>query len=96
MNKLRAKIAEQIVQKQSVHFLCLSSTGKFLNVYALCLNILINQDPNNFYLFKLSILTLPSSFYLPLFQSFHFTILSYNNFNYIDEASQNLVRRGSH
>ena len=47
----RANMAVQIVQKQSVHLRCFSSTGKFLNVYALFLNIL-NQDPNNFYLFK--------------------------------------------
>ena len=51
IKRLRANIAEQIVQKQSVHLRCFSSTGKFLNVYALFLNIL-NQDPNNFYLFK--------------------------------------------
>ena len=47
----RAKIAVQIVQKQSVHFLCFSSTGKFLNVYTLFLNI---EDPNNFYYPKYS------------------------------------------
>jgi hypothetical protein len=38
-NKVTAKAAGRIVQKQSVHFLSFSSTGKFRNVYTLFLNI---------------------------------------------------------
>ena len=82
IKRLRANIAEQIVQKQSVHLRCFSSTGKFLNVYALFLNIL-NQDPNNFYLFKFYpkyFFSLPTSTSSPCP-----SIPPYNNFNYIDE-----------
>lgn len=38
MNRESAKIAVKIVQQQSVHFLCFSSTGKFLKVNTLLVN----------------------------------------------------------
>ena len=49
IKRLRAKIAVQMVQKQSVHFRYLSSTGRFLNVYTLFLNSEFIKDSNNFY-----------------------------------------------
>lgn len=48
IKRVNARMAPTMVQQQSVLFLNFSSTGRFLKVKTLFLNIL-NMNPNNFY-----------------------------------------------